>query len=222
MAATHLTFNGINSTDQGWSFALYQEFDPEPGLKSMAWKVLKLSKPQSGSTDGSVSWDLSFQVTIAKRVSGNVYVGGVSMDAKEGYNYEAVMEGGYIQIKETGKGTPGYINFKNNTHEKQNLGLNLSKTLLAMQEDVSGGVTAQFKITPTYYLGLYTNLDQGSFVSSDAAVGPIQITFPDGMNMVEVEAHLQEGVDSLSDPKYSYGDGAAMLSKPRYAQSKKL
>ena len=115
------------------------------------------------------------------------------MNAKEGYTYEAVMERGYVQIKETGKGTPGYINFKNNTTEKQNLGLNMADSLMAMQENVTGGVTAQFQITPTYYCGIFTNIKKGSFVSSDMSVDPVLIKFPEGMNTVEVEAVFKEG-----------------------------
>ena len=104
MAATkQLTLTGKNSTDQGWNFALYQSYPEESGLKSIAWKVLKLSKPQltAQPTVGSFSWNLDFQVTIASKSSDGVYVGEVTVNAKEGYTYEAVMEGGYVQINET-------------------------------------------------------------------------------------------------------------------------
>ena len=221
MAATTLTFTGKNFSNQGWHFALYQKYAKELGLKSIAWKVLLLSKPQiSGQpTQDSFSWNLNFQVAIANHTeSGDVYVGGVTMDAKEGYDYEAVKEGEYFQIRETGKGTPGYINFRNSTTSKLNLGLEIGGSLMAIQEHVAGGVAAQFQITPTYYLGLFTNLKEGSFVSSDAAIGPISIKFPDGKNHVEVDAVVKEGIDSLTDPSYSYdGDIDTVLSKPKYA-----
>ena len=84
---------------------------------------------------------------------------------------------------------PGYINLKNGTAQKQNLALCLDDSLIAMQEQVADGVTALFQITPTYGLSLFTNIKEGSIVSSDAAIGPIEIKFPDGMNNVEVEAY---------------------------------
>ena len=103
-----------------------------------------------------------------------------------------------------GKVTPGYIDFQNNTKEKQNLGLNIAGSLMAMQDNVTGGVTAQFQITPTYYLGIFTNIKEGSFVSSDVKVGPAMFKLPNGMNAVEYKAVLEEGVDSLRGPEYSY------------------
>ena len=215
MAAAKFTFNGKNYTEQGWHFALYQKYPQELGLKSIAWKQLVLSKSQTTDpTHGSISWSMDFKVTVAKQQSGDIYTGGVELVAKEGYNYEAVMDGGYVQINEIGKGNPGYINFKNNTKSKQNLGLEIDGSLVALQEVVPGGVNAQFQITPTYYLGLFSNLTIGSLVSSDVEVGPVEIKIPDGKNTVEVDAVNKEGVDSLSPPKYSYGD--AMLSTPRY------
>lgn len=84
-----------------------------------------------------------------------------------------------------------------------------------MQKQVSGGVTAPFQITPTCYLGLFTNLQLGSIVSSDAAVGPVMIKFPEGKNKVEVEASTQ-GVNSLSVPMYSYVYGPD-VSAPKYS-----
>ena len=54
-------------------------------------------------------------------------------------------------------------------------------------------------------------------MSSDAVIGPIKIRFPDGMNNVEVEAYSKEGVDSLSQPKYSYGTDDVTLSAPKYS-----
>lgn len=201
--ATNLRLDATNSTSQGWHFALYQKQPSELGLKTIAWKVLSLSKPQPSSTSGSIPWSLNFEVTIPETNDGSVYVGGLSIAARDGYNYEAAMEDGYIQIKETGPGTPGYINFKNSTNSKQDLGLSLSGTLLSMQQGVAGGVSAQFQITPTYYVGLFTNIKQGAFVTSDAAVGPVTVKFPPGMAVASVNAIVQAGQDMLQGPTFS-------------------
>ena len=201
--ATNLKLSASNATSQGWEFALYQKQPKELGLQDVAWKVLKLSQPEPKPTTGYIPWSLDFQVTIPQSSDGNIYEGGISMNAREGYNYEAYTDKGFVQIREVGQGTKGFINFKNSTKTKQNLGINLSGTLLAMQGDVAGGVRAQFKITPTYYLGLFNNLKEGSFVTSDAAVGPVEIQFPPGMTTVSVEALIQDGTDVLSAPKYS-------------------
>ena len=192
-----------NNTTQGWHFALYQEFPEQQGLKSIAWKVLALSKPQPNPTTGVIPWTLTYQVTIPqKQASDSVYIGGLSQTARMGYRYEAYMDAGYIQIRELGKGTEGYIDFRNNTKAFQDMGLMVDGTLMVMQENVAGGVTSQFQVTPNYYCGLYTNLIQGQFVSSDAAVDPVQITFPSGMTTASVSADIADNQVSLSPPLY--------------------
>ena len=170
----------------------------------MAWKVLSLSAPQPNPTTGSIPWTLTYEVTIPqKQISGDFYVGGLTFAAKLGYKYELYVDAGYIQIKEVGQGTSGYIDFLNNTTSSQNMGLMVSGTLMSMQENIAGGVAAQFKITPNYYCGLFTNLTQGQFVSSNAAVSPVQITIPDGLTKVTLSANVVGGQISLSTPKYS-------------------
>ena len=176
---TNYQLLATNNTAQGWHFGLYQKQPEEQGLKTIAWKVLSLSKPQPNPTTGSIPWTLTYQVTIPQQqVSGSSYVGGLSFDAKLGYKYELYLDDGYNQIKEVGQGTAGYIDFFNNTTVTETMGLMVSGTLMAMQENVAGGVVAQFQITPNYYCGLFTNLTQGEFVSSDAAVSPVEITIP--------------------------------------------
>ena len=193
-----------NNTAQGWHFGLYQEQPEQQGLKTMAWKVLSLSAPQPNPTTGSIPWTLTYEVTIPQhQVSGDSYVGGLTFAAKLGYKYELYVDAGYNQIKEVGQGTSGYIDFLNNTTSSQNMGLMVSGTLMSMQENVAGGVAAQFKITPNYYCGLFTNLTQGQFVSSNAAVSPVQITIPDGLTKVTLSANVVGGQISLSTPKYS-------------------
>ena len=201
---TSYQLKATNSTAQGWHFGLYQQQPEEQGLKTMAWKVLSLSKPQPNPTTGSIPWSLSYQVTVPqKQVSGDSYVGGLSYAAKLGYKYELYVEGGYNQIREVGEGTSGYIDFHNSTESAENMGLLVSGTLMSMQQNVAGGVTSQFKITPNYYCGLFTNITQGEFVSSDAAVDAVQITIPGGMTNVAISAEVKDGQVVLSDPSYS-------------------
>ena len=192
-----------NNTTQGWHFALYQQQPEQQGLKTVAWKVLALSAPQPNPTTGVIPWTLTYQVTIPqKQESDSVYIGGLSQTARMGYRYEAYMDAGYIQIRELGKGTEGYIDFLNNTPAFQDMGLMVDGTLMSMQENVAGGVTSQFQVTPNYFCGLYTNLVQGQFVSSNAAVDPVQITFPRGLTHVSVGADISDNRVALSPPKY--------------------
>ena len=201
---TNYQLLATNNTAQGWHFGLYQKQPEEQGLKTIAWKVLSLSKPQPNPTTGSIPWTLTYQVTIPQQqVSGSSYVGGLSFDAKLGYKYELYLDAGYNQIKEVGQGTAGYIDFSNNTTVTENMGLMVGGTLMAMQENVAGGVVAQFQITPNYYCGLFTNLTQGEFVSSDAAVSPVEITIPDGLTKVSIAANVTGGQVSLSTPQYT-------------------
>ena len=193
-----------NNTAQGWHFGLYQKQPQQLGLKSIAWKVLSLSKPQPSPTTGIIPWTLTYQVTIPQQqVSGKSYVGGLNFAAKLGYKYELyVSDAGYNQIKEHGKGTPGYIDFFNNTPGSENLGLMVGGTLMSMQQNVAGGATAQFKITPNYYCGLFSNILQGEFISSDTAVDPVEITIPSGMTKVSLTAQIVGGQVQLSVPQY--------------------
>ncbi len=46
-----------NSTEKEWQVALYQGPLEKPGLKSIAWKVQKLSGSQQNTAD--ISWDLT-------------------------------------------------------------------------------------------------------------------------------------------------------------------
>ena len=198
------SLNATNSTAQGWHFALYQQQPEEQGLKTVAWKVLSLSKPQPNPTTGSIPWSLSYQVTVPQHQENvNTYVGGLSYPAQLGYKYELYVDAGYNQIREVGLGTEGYIDFLNNTSAAENMGLMVGGTLMSMQENVAGNATAQFQISPDYYLGLYTQLTQGAFVSSDSVVTPVKIQFPSGQSTATVNAKIQDGQVIVSGPSYS-------------------
>lgn len=192
-----------NATAQGLQFALYRK---QPGLKTLPWKVLSLSRPHPGNpTIGTVPWSLTYQVTVPKQVNGS-WVGGLSLDAKEGCMYELqASQDGSNQIIEVGEGTPGFINFLNNTTSSENMGLMVDGVLESMQENVAGGVKIQFmvKVPQYYYLGVFTQITKGAFTPSDSIVRPIEIHFPSGKNTATVTTGIQGGQVVVSDPMYN-------------------
>lgn len=199
MTTKKFTFKATNDTTQGWDFVLYQQ-----SSKTIAWRVLSLSRPQTSPTCGIIPWTWSYQVTVPQSNDApNVFIGGITQDAQVGHKYELVEEEGFLQINDLGKEEDGYISFKNSCNKVQNLGLMLDGSLVAMQYQVHGAVTAQFKIIPEYYCGLYTNLAQGDFVPSDSPVKPVQILFPNGMNHASLSAEIKDGQVLLMEPTYT-------------------
>lgn len=193
---SNFTLNVTNHTSCGWHFVLYKN---QPG-KKIAWKILSLSKPQPYPTSATISWNSSYEVIVPQSQEGNFYTGNVYMDAREGYSYEAVMENGYIQIKEIGPGVEGHIQFKNNTQLKpQNLGIRMSGSLVSLQEQVVSGVKASFELTSTYCLALFSHFNQEEeFDPATAAIETVTIVFPSGSNTATVEALLHNGNVTLS------------------------
>lgn len=201
---TDYQFIATNFTAQGWHVALYQDEPQELGLHPIAWRVLTLSKPQGIPTTGTIRWTQTYQLTVLQTQDGNVYTGGISAYADVGGNYELFMsEDGYHQIREIGGGTEGYISFINHVKSAENMGLMLDRSLITLQENVSPGAAAQFKITPTYYCGFFTNLEQGSFVSSDAAIAATKIQFPANKTTAAVSADIHNGQVVIKGVMYS-------------------
>ena len=91
----------------------------------------------------------------------------------------------------------------NNTSEKQDLGLMLSGTLLCLKKDTRCGVNAEFKLTPTYYIGAYNDVAEGKNVKSASALTLQTIEFEDGNNTASVSVVPDSGSIKLTKPVYS-------------------
>lgn len=196
-----------NFSTEGWSFVLYQKHPDEDDTTDLAWKVKDLAKPNfKKPTTDSVDWKLEYMVTIATETDGIYSINespGFFFPAKDGYKYAVATDGESLLISEVGPGHPGYITLTNMTETPLNLGLALSGTLLAVRKQVPSTETANFKILTEYYLGLFSNFDQGSIMSFNFDLGPVLIKFINGYNTVCAEAFFQNGVNVLSTPTYS-------------------
>ena len=194
--ASELTLKISNSSSQAWHCALYQD----RSLDTMAWLVPAVSKPDPDPTTASVSWTMTYQVTIAVN-KGGLYLPGTSLDAKDGYKYEVVPgKKGALVINEVGVGMSGHIVFKNRTPDTQNLGLVVNESVLAMKQVVGGyDLEVDFELSSIYSFGLYNTLEQGQVLPASPDVGPVSIQFPSGMNTVTISADDK----GLSKPSYS-------------------
>ena len=201
---THFSVEISNATVQGLQFALFRQ---QPGLKTLPWKVISLSRPDPGHpTTGALSWSMNYQVTVPIKQADGTWVSGISLDAKVGYRYELkTSQDGSNKIIEVGEGTPGYINFLNNTASLESMGLMEDGILVSMQENVAGGVTLQFSVNvpQCYSLGVFTLLTKGAFDPSDSVVPPIEIQFPSGRSTATISARIEGGEVVVSDPTYN-------------------
>ena len=200
---------GTNEDTSDWTLGIYQQQPQEPGLEGVdvVWKVLKLSREQSKGVPVTlpVPWDLDYEVCFPATKDGIVYYATLKYPASEGQSFELIKnDQGYYEINPTGKSAcAGCINFMNNTGEKHDLGLMLSKSLLCLKKDTRGGVNAEFKLTPTYYIGAYNDVTEGINVKSASALTPQTIQFEDGNNTASVSVVPDGGSIGLSKPKYS-------------------
>ena len=126
---------GTNKDSSDWTLGLYQEQPQEPGLEGIdvVWKVLKLSREQSKGvpvTD-SVPWNLDYEVCFPATKDGIIYYPTLKYPASERQSFELIKnDQGFYEINPSKEGAAaGCINFKNNTSEKQDLGLMLSGSL---------------------------------------------------------------------------------------------
>ena len=203
---------GKNTDTSDWALGLYQEQPAEPGLIGIdvVWKVLKLSKKQSkgNPTTGSIPWSLDYNVCFPATKDGIVYYPQLSSPATEGHSYELIKnKQGFYEINPTKAGAAaGCINFRNSTGEKRDLGLMLGGSLLCLKKDTRGGVTAEFKLTPTYYVGAFNDVTEGLNVKSASALSPQTIQFEAGNNTATVSIIPDGGSVGLSVPTYSKED----------------
>ncbi|MEH1780072.1 MAG: hypothetical protein V7L26_13310 [Nostoc sp.] len=190
-----------NQTDRTWTMVVYQTLPDSIGLESVAWK--KTTTPQRGSS--GVKWGIDYLVSIAdyKQEEGiGVYKSSQKLPAKLGSKWEIVYEEGVQQLKQAGSGLDGYITIINKSKLKANPGVGMFESPAVYKKNVLSDSSAQFKVTPTYYVSIFNDLELGTVISSNVIVDPIEVKFPSGMNKGVLTAKL-DGESLKLDLKYN-------------------
>lgn len=183
----YVDFN--NKTDRVWTMGIYQTLPESIGLDSVAWQ--RTTVPHSGSS--GVDWEITYSVAIAdyKQSGGiGVYKASQTLNSLLGTKWEIVFEDGVQQLKEAGSGTDGYIIIQNNSNELANPGIGMSGEGAVYKRNILAGTSAQFKVTPTYWVGLFDDVKLGEVISSNVTAGPLELKFPNGTNKAILTATM--------------------------------
>ncbi|WP_296260626.1 MULTISPECIES: hypothetical protein [unclassified Pseudomonas] len=196
MSAYYVDFE--NNTDATWTMGVYQELPNSTGLESVSWK--QTTVPTKGSS--GVEWEVDYNVAIAnyKQIGGiGVYKASQTLEAELGSVWECVFKDNVQQlVPSTGSAPSDSIIITNSSNQLANLGIGMSGQGSVFKKSVVSGASAQFQVTPTYYVGLFNDLVLGEVISSNVSVGPQKIVFPDGMNSATVTATMSGSTIKMS------------------------
>jgi hypothetical protein len=188
MSAYYIDFN--NNTEATWTMGVFQQLPNSIGLESVSWK--QTTVPISGNS--GVEWEVDYNVAIAnyQQVGGiGVYKASQTLGSELGKVWECVFKDNVQQLVRSSGSAPGdSIIIKNTSNQLANLGIGMSGQGSIFKKGVVSGASAQFQVTPTYFAGLFNNLVLGEVISSNVAVGPQKIVFPDGMNCATLNATM--------------------------------
>jgi hypothetical protein len=194
----YVDFN--NQTDRTWTMVVYQTIPDSIGLDSVAWK--KTTVPKSG--ESGVEWEIDYLVALAnyKQPTGvGVYKASQRLNASLGSKWKVVFQDGVQQLKADGNAQPGFIVINNESGNLADIGIGMSGESSVYKRNVLSGSGGQFKVTPTYYVGLFNDLVYGTVISSNVIVGPMTLVFPSGQNKAVLTASL-DGPSITLDLQY--------------------
>lgn len=179
-----------NNTDRTWTFCVYQTIPTSVGLDSVAWK--QTTVPQSGFS--GVTWEVFYNVALAnyKQDGGRgVYTASQTLNTQLGTAWDTIWQDNVQQLVPSGSAPqPDMIVINNISGRSANQGIGMSGQGAIYQNDVLSGSTSQFKVTPTYWGGLFNNLVRGEVISHNVVVGPVKLQYPSGMNNATITANL--------------------------------
>lgn len=189
MSAYYIDFN--NNTEATWTMGVFQQLPNSIGLESVSWK--QTTVPISGNS--GVEWEVDYNVAIAnyQQVGGiGVYKASQTLGAELGTQWNCVFKDNVQQLVRnlSGSAPPDSVIITNTSNQLANLGIGMSGQGSIFKKGVVSGASAQFQVTPTYFAGLFNNLVLGEVISSNVAVGPQKIVFPDGMNCATLNATM--------------------------------
>ncbi|PXX21244.1 MULTISPECIES: hypothetical protein [Burkholderia] len=196
MTSHYVDFN--NDTKHTWTMAVYQALPSSIGLESVAWK--QTTVPQSGAS--GVAWDAFYNVAVAnyQQVGGiGVYKASQTLKAELGSSWDCIFKDNVQQlVPGTGSVPADSILITNKSANLANLGIGMSGQGSVFKNGVVSGASAQFQVTPTYWVGLFNSLVLGEVISSNVVVGPLQLTYPSGQNLATVNAYMDGNTIKLN------------------------
>ena len=198
MSTTYsITFK--NKTETAWHFGVYQKPPGSPGLTSVAWMVA----PVPASGEGYGEFTLTFGTALSHNV-GDVWSISQQRPAVMGKEYHVVFVDSNVPSIDPNPigdaGEPNQVELVNDTNIPLSLGFTISGDLVVVQEDVKGNETAQFNVTPIYYIALFKSIKKGQMVDSAIVIGPVVLQYTDGYTAAEVSVVTENGRTVLKDP----------------------
>ncbi|MET1535191.1 hypothetical protein [Burkholderia sola] len=107
----------------------------------------------------------------------------------------------------SGSVPPDSVLINNKSTNLANLGIGMSGQGSVFKKGVVSGASAQFQVTPTYWVGLFNSLVLGEVISSNVVVGPLQLSYPSGQNLATVNAYMDGNTIKLN---VTYGQQVAV------------
>ncbi len=189
--------NFENKSDRTWSMAVYQTLPNSVGLDSVAWKMSTV--PTGGSS--GVEWALNYNVALADYQQDTplgVYKASQTLSADLGYEWDIVYIDGcqqLVMVKALSSDLQDHIVINNKSGLEANPGIGMSGQGSVFKRNVLSNASAQFKVTPTYWIGLFRDVKLGEVISSNVEYGPFKIKFSGGVNCATITA--ERDADSI-------------------------
>ncbi|CAG8548329.1 7155_t:CDS:2 [Ambispora gerdemannii] len=188
--------------DETLTFGVYQKFPNTPGIDSVAW--LRADVPESGSA--GVKFTETYCVVNADYSDDDAkgrYKASQTFDTKLGTAWRLIEKNGVSQFdkKIDPSNADNLIVIKNASKTTASLGIGMSGKLSAIKRKVYVDATAAFKVTPTFYVGVFTDLEIGDIITDDVILANKKIVF-DGDNVATIRAYLKGHVFNI-DVAYS-------------------
>ncbi|CAG8441208.1 13848_t:CDS:2 [Ambispora leptoticha] len=188
--------------DDTLTFGVYQTFPNTPGIDSVAW--LRADVPEKGIA--GVKFNETYCVVNADYFDDNEkgrYKASQTFDTKLGTAWELIEKDGVAQFDKrvSSSNADNLIVIRNSSKTTASLGIGLSGKLSAIKRKVYVDSVAAFKVTPTFYVGVFTDLEIGEIITDDVILANTKIVF-DGDNVATIRAYLTGHVFNL-DVTYS-------------------
>lgn len=179
-----------NRTNRVWTMVMYQTLPNSIGLDSVVW--LKATAPPGGET--GEEFNVTYNVALgnfSQNGSRGVYKASQMLTADLKTAWEIVFEDGVQQLRQTGAAAlPQQIVFTNKSGRDANPGIGMSGQPSVYKRSLNVGASAQFEVTPTYWIGLFDNVTKGEVISNNVVVGPERVVYPSGTDAGMLTAEL--------------------------------
>ncbi|CAG8589159.1 42_t:CDS:2, partial [Ambispora gerdemannii] len=148
--------------DDTLTFGVYQTYANTPGIDSVAW--LRADVPESGTA--GVKFYETYCVVNADYYDDNQkgrYMASQTYDTKLGAAWTLVDSEKVSQFsKKVGySGADNLITIRNSSKNTASLGIGMSGRLSAIKKKVYVDALAAFKVTPTFWVGIFSDLQIG-------------------------------------------------------------